>query len=240
MPGILRLVRAGKGFIAGFVVSALIFGAVASAADVIEKQITVIYPDFTMKFNGVRKAPPEDQRPILIDGRTYVPLRFVAEAMGHPVEFDGAEQTIYVGARPEKQNRPSVLLKPDEDASYTHWQHSTEGISLIALGVSYKPSVTYHLDTKDINGVERHDSWVIEVSVDSGPGHFGEERPASVTLQKDFILNGRYTKLTGTLFPGSAQQQHADGSAIGKLTVKDEYDRVIYERPHGVRHGAQR
>lgn len=43
--------------------------------------------------NGVDKTL--DVAPVIVDGRTLVPLRFIAEALGAKVEWDGGEQRIY-------------------------------------------------------------------------------------------------------------------------------------------------
>ena len=37
-----------------------------------------------------------DQKPIIIDGRTLVPVRYVVEKLGYNVEWDGTTQTVYI------------------------------------------------------------------------------------------------------------------------------------------------
>ncbi|OIQ59772.1 hypothetical protein MOTE_10280 [Moorella thermoacetica] len=39
--------------------------------------------------------------PFIKDGRTFVPLRFVAEALGYPVKWDEQNWTVYIGVPPE-------------------------------------------------------------------------------------------------------------------------------------------
>lgn len=51
-------------------------------------------------FDGVEQNPPEGQADFIYNGTTYVPLRFIAEALGKDVQWDGNTNTIYVGKVP--------------------------------------------------------------------------------------------------------------------------------------------
>ncbi len=42
-----------------------------------------------------------DVPPFIQNSRTFVPIRFVAEALGYPVSYDGTTKTVYVGIPPE-------------------------------------------------------------------------------------------------------------------------------------------
>lgn len=42
-----------------------------------------------------------DVSPFIQNGRTFVPIRFVAEALGYPVKWDGNTRIVYVGIPPE-------------------------------------------------------------------------------------------------------------------------------------------
>ena len=37
-----------------------------------------------------------DQKPVIIDGRTLVPVRYVVEKLGYNVEWDGTTHTVYI------------------------------------------------------------------------------------------------------------------------------------------------
>ena len=50
-------------------------------------QVTVIVKGETVMF---------DQPPVIIDGRTLVPVRYVAEKLGCTVEWDGELQVAYI------------------------------------------------------------------------------------------------------------------------------------------------
>jgi len=53
------------------------------------------FPVANLVLNGQKVTPPSPA--IIIDGTTYVPLRFVSESMGIKVGWDGKTQTVYIG-----------------------------------------------------------------------------------------------------------------------------------------------
>jgi hypothetical protein len=71
-----------------FVVSAnvVVFAAFGT------KTITVTYRNITIYVNGQKKTPEEE--PFIYNGRTYVPLRFIAEALNKEVKWDGVNNRI--------------------------------------------------------------------------------------------------------------------------------------------------
>lgn len=64
------------------------------------QNITVYY-DAVKKIliDGVDKTP-SDVRPFVYQGSTYVPLRYIAEQLGKPVQYDAVTQTVYIGSKP--------------------------------------------------------------------------------------------------------------------------------------------
>lgn len=94
-----RLLQARGGFVAGFVVASLLFGSMAAATDIIQKDIRVSYLPLRYYFDDVEKVPPADQQGFTFNGRTYVPLRFMADSVGKSVQYDGSTFSIYVGRR---------------------------------------------------------------------------------------------------------------------------------------------
>jgi len=70
-----------------FVVSAnVVFAAFG------KKTITVTYRNISIYVNGQKKTPQEE--PFIYDGRTYVPLRFISEALNKEVEWNGVNNRI--------------------------------------------------------------------------------------------------------------------------------------------------
>ncbi|MGE5674445.1 MAG: stalk domain-containing protein [Mycobacterium leprae] len=84
----------------GITVAALLLtGAAAGAtAESLRKSITVEYKGISIKVDGQQVAIPEEQAPFLYvdQGRTYVPARPLAEALGASVGWDGTTNTVQV------------------------------------------------------------------------------------------------------------------------------------------------
>ena len=56
------------------------------------KTITITYRNISIYIDGTKKVP--DDEPFIYNGRTYVPLRFVSEALDKEVKWDGATNRI--------------------------------------------------------------------------------------------------------------------------------------------------
>ncbi|MBP1961872.1 peptidylprolyl isomerase [Paenibacillus aceris] len=87
-----------KGLIVGLTIGSLISGTAAFAAS---SQIEVAFRSLKYMFDGVEKVPA-DGKGFVYEGSTYVPLRFVSEALGKKVEWDEANETIWIGNNPNK------------------------------------------------------------------------------------------------------------------------------------------
>jgi foldase protein PrsA len=87
-----------KGLIVGLTIGSLISGTAAFAAS---SQIEVAFRSIKYMFDGVEKVPA-DGKGFVYEGSTYVPLRFVSEALGKKVEWDEENETIWIGTNPKK------------------------------------------------------------------------------------------------------------------------------------------
>lgn len=85
-----------KGLIIGLTIGTMLSGTAAWAAGT---QIEVAFRNLKYMFDGVEKAP-SDGKSFVYEGTTYVPIRFVSEALGKPVEWDEANETIWIGNNP--------------------------------------------------------------------------------------------------------------------------------------------
>ncbi|MDQ0285159.1 hypothetical protein J2Z49_000249 [Desulfofundulus luciae] len=75
--------------------------AIGSAGNVLQSIAVDFYAVKKIIIDGADKTPPADKRPFVYNGTTYVPLRYVAEALGKQVKWDGATGTIYIGKSPD-------------------------------------------------------------------------------------------------------------------------------------------
>lgn len=87
-----------KGLIVGLTIGSVLSGTVAFAAN---SQIEVAFRSLKYMFDGVEKAPSE-AKGFIYEGSTYVPLRFVSEALGKKVEWDEENETIWIGNNPKQ------------------------------------------------------------------------------------------------------------------------------------------
>ncbi|CAG7611184.1 Foldase protein PrsA [Paenibacillus solanacearum] len=87
-----------KGLVLGLSLGVMMTGSIAFASGT---QIEVYFQNLKYMFDGVEKKPTEGQGAgFIYNGTTYVPLRFVSEALGKEVGWDAETETIWVGANP--------------------------------------------------------------------------------------------------------------------------------------------
>lgn len=63
--------------------------------------LTINKPE--MQINGVTKVL--DCAPLIVDDRTFVPIRFVSEALDAVVEWDGAVRTVYISTKKKEEEK---------------------------------------------------------------------------------------------------------------------------------------
>lgn len=119
-----------KNFISGFIIGSVIFGTIgvsAAGGNLLE----VYYGIKDIQINQVSKMP-SDTKPFMNNGRTYVPLRYIAENLGQPVNWDSKTQTIFIG----KTATPNAYY-PGKDIQYMNYQ-SYRGANISNFG--YEPA----------------------------------------------------------------------------------------------------
>ncbi|WP_426453666.1 peptidylprolyl isomerase [Paenibacillus sp. S-38] len=87
-----------KGLVLGLTLGTLLAGTAVYAAG--SSQIEVAFREIKYLFDGVEKQPTAEQgQSFIYNGTTYVPLRFVSEALGQKVEWDGENNRIWIGKK---------------------------------------------------------------------------------------------------------------------------------------------
>jgi len=84
-----------KGFIAGFLVAAILVAAVFSVAN--NTSIREVIYGVNVVINGNRWNPPEDMQPFISDGRTFLPVRGIGQALDVPIDWDEETFTVFIG-----------------------------------------------------------------------------------------------------------------------------------------------
>lgn len=86
-----------KGLVLGLSLGVMLTGSIAYASG---SQIEVYFKNIKYMFDGYVKTPTSEQgESFIYNGTTYVPLRFVSEALGKEVQYDGDTDTIWVGKK---------------------------------------------------------------------------------------------------------------------------------------------
>lgn len=102
----------------------MLFTSVASAAGPVAKTLQVYFRDIKININGNIKQP--SQEPFLYNGTTYVPLRFISEAMGKSVSWDDQKNLITItdGASSVESLKQQIAQKDQELNYYRNLQIS--------------------------------------------------------------------------------------------------------------------
>lgn len=93
-------------FLISMLLGGLIFSSIAFASS-----IDVQFLPLKFFVNGEEKTTLPGQSAFILNGRTYVPLRFVAESLGCSVDWDRVTSSVYMSITPE--DIPN-LPKPEE------------------------------------------------------------------------------------------------------------------------------
>ncbi|MBP2018442.1 hypothetical protein J2Z79_001853 [Symbiobacterium terraclitae] len=197
------------GFAAGFVTAAVLFGGVVAGAAGFEQQITAYFRPLRFVFDGVERQPPADQQGFVYNGRTYVPLRFMAESLGRPVEYDDATGTIYVGAVPGEVPAIWANLTPQGEGSFSVRYFSRNALSL--------------------QGAEMPEA--VLVSAVAPASDVADKRGTVAQVWADYDLPPGVTRMTGTLFVPQHYLGEEGERRVGRLVVLNELNRTIYTSP---------
>lgn len=164
-----------KGFIVGFSCCALLSSGVAYAAG--GTQIEVFYKNLKYMIDGTEKRPSEGQG-FIYEGTTYVPLRFIGEALGKEVTWESETETIWIGKKEGQSKYLSDIdyARKDGEAknstSFNEWQNP-KGLKFKIAGQEFYKGIGVILDDYQ----------------------YGTDSKGSI----DYNLNGQYKKLTGKL-----------------------------------------
>ena len=86
-----------QGFIAGILIAILLISTLALASPTIRE----VFYGVNVTVNGVPQEFADDSQPFISDGRTFLPVRAIAEVLGIDINWNPATQTVYIGEMPE-------------------------------------------------------------------------------------------------------------------------------------------
>lgn len=155
------------------VAGALLLGSAGVYASTNSKTLEVFYNVKNIKIDQVSKMP--EDKPFTYNGTTYVPLRYISEQLGYPVEWDSSNQTINIGKTNDK-----TAFYPGKDLEYLSFQENK-------YDNSYKYS--YNKDTISDNIGNKYSNYI---TINNSFGGAGESL-------LEFPLNGQYSTFKAIL-----------------------------------------
>lgn len=122
-----------QGFIVGFLCCFFLTAVVF--AEPIMETVSVFFDDYRIVINGKDKSNmPDDMKSLNYNGRVYVPLRYVGEALNMDVNWVESEKTILLDSKMDKK----YVLEPTEKISDAELTKSLSVIRkrLISSGIN--------------------------------------------------------------------------------------------------------
>lgn len=175
-----------KQLITGIILGALLFGGVSIATTGL-KSINVSYNNIKIAVDG--KEVKTDAEPFIYEGRTFVPIRVISEALGAEVDWNDKTKTVEIGSPNYIQLSPTMALIKDEAifGDYYYLGEVKDG-------------------QKHGHGYQYYGGGILEYSGEWRNGQ-REGRGISVTLED-------YTYPAGTIFVGEFKNDAGNGKAI--------------------------
>lgn len=181
----------------GVVLGGILFSGVSYATSA--TNIDVYFQPLKYFFDGVEKKAPEDQQGFIYNGTTYVPLRFVSDALGKKVGYDGKTTSIYVG----KQKAGQVTYLDDMS---TLTRDENNGLSAGADGFITNMNEVYSR------------SWLIGK----------QDSDSEMSRSYEYVLDGNYSKFNALIAPWKGWANTKKSTNIGSLKIYAD-DKILYD-----------
>lgn len=213
-------VRDGKNMLLGGILALTMVNGSALATTVSEF-IEVSYIGITVYINGI-KTPVKDTtgaetEPFVHNGTTYVPLAFISQSLGEPVQWDGTTNSIYIGQSATSNNYLLDVCPPYQVNGNTS---STDGTAVFKMaGKTY----TNGYSSKLYNNVESEVLFNLDGKYDSFDYIFGHVDDADTGSGTAYIyLDGKLAKEFDFAADKLPEQQHIDlnGALQMKIVLK--------------------
>jgi len=195
-----------KGVAIGFILCLLLSASVlAVSAQTATRNITY---GIRVNLNGQEVHFDHDNRPFTMEGRTFLPLRALADVLGLPVDFDRHTNTVYLGNRFEGQRRSLNEAAPFFDTTSRFLQGFNVGVT---------PSIT--MGNATMSGVMYNNT----IRFSTRSGSMAHNDPTIAELSTLHNLGGNYRWLSGYIgrIDGSASTSarlriYGDGSLLAE------------------------
>jgi len=102
-----------RGMVTGFVLCLLLMASITVLANTVTREITY---GVRVNINGQLMQFDQDSQPFVMDGRTFLPVRAIADAMALEVAFNADTNTVYLSADEIPTPAAQTALPPVPDA----------------------------------------------------------------------------------------------------------------------------
>ena len=177
------------------VVCLLAFSCTAVGASTVAKNITVYYRNIQIVVDGIKETP--DAEPFIYNGTTYLPVRAVSEALGERVEWDGTNNTVYIGEQPGEKQYLMEVCPPYQSSMYVDYYYGSEGDYLLMAGEKYTNGISGSSDRDsyfNLGGKYREMEMVFGMADDRWPP--SQPVPGTVSFIVDGDVVAEYTTTT--------------------------------------------
>lgn len=147
-----------KSFFGGVLVTILAIGMIGSAyAQTIKKTIEAEYRDIIIQINGKEISTVDTfgntAEPFIVDGRTYLPVRAIGEALGLEVTWDDATSTVGLYEAYTPNN--------DGMVNYAIWT-ITKGITS-TCDIARRPMILHGTSGEKYEETKQMEQWIQEM-----------------------------------------------------------------------------
>jgi hypothetical protein len=205
---VIKHIKGLKGFVIGFMCCAFLSATVVYASD--STQIEVYFNDLKYRIDGVSKKPLVNEG-FIHNGTAYVPLRFISEALGKEVSWDGENNTIWIGKKEGRLTELSAMdyaridgVAQHDYLAFDKWNgvdddHHPYGSEFTIAGASYSRGLGIYIG-------EQSEGW------------------GSI----DYNIKGNYKRITGTI---GIDDYYRNSNAEGIIRIYGD-GKEIYTSPN--------
>lgn len=112
-----------RDFLAGVLLMVLIFSLATPAGAALLGKTIQVFTGVEIFVDGVEMKPTDaNGKPVetfVYNGTTYVPLRAVSQSLGYAVNWDGANQRVYIGEQPGQKQYLLTVCPPYQTREYS-------------------------------------------------------------------------------------------------------------------------
>lgn len=197
-------------FLAGILTAVTLATLAQPALAALSKKTIEVFTGVDIYVDGVEMKPTDvngnEVETFIYNGTTYVPLRAVSQSLGYNVNWDGANQRVYIGEMPGQKQYLMEVCPPYTVEHYNAW-HRCE---------TYLAEKTEYFTMggkKYTNGLTMAGCY-------------------SANTYALFNLNGKYSSLSLTIGPVDGAEDPSDIVFIvdGKVVAEYEVDTGDYPR----------